>query len=472
MISVRARRARIRTDSLEHEPAPDAVALLRVGRHPHQPSLYFGHDLAGDDHDVAGAQPAAPRPRSPRSGRRRAGTPAAPSTGQDLEPRRRRGQSTGTPASENAARTMSAVASTSDISSGTARTVDVRHRAPGRRCAPASRPAAPRRTRGASRSAGPPPRRVVATPIAARHASAMPRTGRSFDDRRDARRSARRPSPARSRRPGTASTVPTLTTGFDGASSTTSARGDRVQHARRRRRLVGADRHDRVRRQRRLVADPPLLEVDRVPLARRPGRRPRRGSPPGRRTSAAASRPAASARTAPRSPRRAGSRRAASGCAPGGWRCPCRPGRTTPSPAPYAASSSLTVQLSPVRPQPRSASMPPPRVYMQVSRSGQIRRPCSHTSSPVFTSAVTSCATGTGQPSACLTPCRNRAPPTPPTTTTTFTPAILARAGSRPSAPEEEREVAHRGAGLVAADRAEHGVRDVEEHVGRRRARR
>ena len=44
--------------------------------------------------------------------------------------------------------------------------------------------------------------------------------------------------------------------------------------------------------------------------------------------------------------------------------------------APYAASSSLTAQVSPTRPQPRSGSAAPPRVYMTLSRSGQIRRPC------------------------------------------------------------------------------------------------
>ena len=52
------------------------------------------------------------------------------------------------------------------------------------------------------------------------------------------------------------------------------------------------------------------------------------------------------------------------------------------------------------RPQPRPESMPPPRVYMQVSRSGQIRMPCIRTSSPTLTMAVMSWLPGasTGSP--------------------------------------------------------------------------
>src|SRR5256885_12796364 len=111
--------------------------------------------------------------------------------------------------------------------------------------------------------------------------------------------------------------------------------------------------------------------------------------------------------------------------------------------APYAASSSRTAHVSPARPQPRSVSMPPPRVYMQVSRSGQIRRPCSQMSSPVFTIAVTPCSDGpapnAGSPSAAFTPSRNRAPPTPPTITTTFMAAILS------PQPEEEVVVSEPG---------------------------
>src|SRR5690349_25142199 len=69
--------------------------------------------------------------------------------------------------------------------------------------------------------------------------------------------------------------------------------------------------------------------------------------------------------------------------------------------------------------------MPPPRVYMQVSRSGQMRRPCNQMSSPTLTTAVISCSLSpgptAGRPSAAFTPSRNRAPPTQPTSTVTFT---------------------------------------------------
>ena len=51
---------------------------------------------------------------------------------------------------------------------------------------------------------------------------------------------------------------------------------------------------------------------------------------------------------------------------------------------PYAASSSLACQVSSVRPQPRSVSMPSPRVYITVSRSGQTLSPCTQMSSPVL----------------------------------------------------------------------------------------
>src|SRR5690349_3720713 len=71
--------------------------------------------------------------------------------------------------------------------------------------------------------------------------------------------------------------------------------------------------------------------------------------------------------------------------------------------------------------------MPPPRVYITVSRSGQIRRPCKVTSSPVLTSAVIS-ASGT----AARTPRRNRAPPMPPATTTSRTPSSSHSLGQPP----------------------------------------
>ena len=90
---------------------------------------------------------------------------------------------------------------------------------------------------------------------------------------------------------------------------------------------------------------------------------------------------------------------------------------------------------------------------MQVSRSGQIRRPCSQTSSPVFTTAVTSCGDSRRRrsPSACFTPSRNRAPPTPPTTTTTFTLPILARAAVR-QRQKMNAKLPYARRGSVAAD--------------------
>ena len=56
--------------------------------------------------------------------------------------------------------------------------------------------------------------------------------------------------------------------------------------------------------------------------------------------------------------------------------------------APYAPISAITCQVSARRPQPRSSSPPRPRVYMIVSRSGQIRSPCSVMSSAVLPTTV------------------------------------------------------------------------------------
>ena len=56
---------------------------------------------------------------------------------------------------------------------------------------------------------------------------------------------------------------------------------------------------------------------------------------------------------------------------------------------PYAASSSLAFQVSAVRPHPRSGSMPPPRVYITVSRSGQTLSPWTQMSSAVLAITVT-----------------------------------------------------------------------------------
>ena len=61
--------------------------------------------------------------------------------------------------------------------------------------------------------------------------------------------------------------APTLTTGLDGASSTTSAVSMDFDDAGAGGRLVGADEREAVGRYLRAVAHPPLLEVDRPLLA-------------------------------------------------------------------------------------------------------------------------------------------------------------------------------------------------------------
>ena len=62
---------------------------------------------------------------------------------------------------------------------------------------------------------------------------------------------------------------------------------------------------------------------------------------------------------------------------------------------PYASSSSLALQVSSLRPQPRSRSMPSPRVYITVSRSGQTLSPWIHRSSAVLAMTVTSASAAT-----------------------------------------------------------------------------
>src|SRR5690348_954432 len=118
--------------------------------------------------------------------------------------------------------------------------------------------------------------------------------------------------------------------------------------------------------------------------------------------------------------------------------------------------------------------MPPPRVYMQVSRSGQMRRPWSQMSSPTLTTAVTS-TSGSSR-----TPSRKRAPPTPPTSTVTFTfaayvashgPVVARReAGPEPGTAEARRlDVAH-GPLPLRRVRGEHlGEPDVVERAAEQR---
>src|SRR4051794_8757396 len=114
--------------------------------------------------------------------------------------------------------------------------------------------------------------------------------------------------------------------------------------------------------------------------------------------------------------------------------------------APYVASSSRTRKLSSARPQPRSAEMPSPRVYITVSRSGQTRSPNIVMSSPLLPTTVMS------WPSA-RRPSRKREPPMPPANTVTRTPRIVAarrtKAGMRPA-----RRVARMQATTMAMRRA------------------
>ncbi len=122
---------------------------------------------------------------------------------------------------------------------------------------------------------------------------------------------------------------------------------DRVDHAGSGRGLLEADEHQRLGGDAGAQPDPVLLEVHHPTAARRV--RVGHGDVRldavvghGQQPDAAGS---ASAGTGPRSPRRAGSRRRASGCAPGGWRGRGRRGRTrwaprrTPRARPWRARS-------------------------------------------------------------------------------------------------------------------------------------
>ena len=121
VISVRARRARMRTDS-----SNTSLRRIRsrssgsVGTRTSRPSTLDTILLVTTTTSPERSHRAAVGDRAGQVVAR--AELRQPVDGQDLEPRRRSGQSTDTPASENAARTISAVASTSDISSGTART--------------------------------------------------------------------------------------------------------------------------------------------------------------------------------------------------------------------------------------------------------------------------------------------------------------------------------------------------------------
>ena len=201
---------------------------------------------------------------------------------------------------------------------------------------PASRRA--RRRAPGRRSAAPTPAALTSTPIAVSSCSAMPRTWRAADDGGEADDRRRRGARAPRGRRGTPRMVPTETTGLDGGSSDQVGVGDRVDA----RPGPGVDvlepddDHGLGRAPRRAAA--PSTPGSARPGARsgRRGRRSRRGSRPGRRSSAAGVRVADVGLPAPAQRlgdlRRAGSRRRASGCGPGGWRCRGRRGRTRSAP--------------------------------------------------------------------------------------------------------------------------------------------
>ena len=227
------------------------------------------------------------------------------------------------------------------------------HRDPDRRQQPVSHARAPARRRGSRRSRPPAPRACAA--------------------------------PARM--PGTARIGPIETTGLLGATRIRSAVADASVTPGAGRAASMPTRTTASASGRGVQPHPVLLEVDGPPAAggRSVGdgdvgldpvvghrQQPQRGSPASQRGQ----------RRGHLRQRIAGVR--AAGCGRDGCRGPGRRGRTRSARRRTRASSSITRQLSSRRPQPRSASAPPPRVYIIVSRSGQIRRPCRVMSSAVL----------------------------------------------------------------------------------------
>src|SRR5688500_2038730 len=89
----------------------------------------------------------------------------------------------------------------------------------------------------------------------------------------------------------------------------------------------------------------------------------------------------------------------------------------------YDSSSVRALHVSSLRPHPRSTSMPSPRVYITVSRSGQTLSPWIHQSSAVLATTVTSVSADPPGTRPVRRPWRrpwtNLAPPTPPERTVT-----------------------------------------------------
>ena len=251
-----------------------------------------------------------------------------------------------------------------------------RRRRPARRRAtrPAPRPAA-------GRSAAPRRRALVSTPIAVRHASAMPRTGAPPITGLMPTTGAAVVRSA-SRTPGIARIVPTETTGFDGGTTTTSASaiaastpGAGVAVARFvcTNRAAGSAARCRTHHSSKWISWPSAVTTCVSTSS----------SVIGSSVTPGAHRSARRAVTCDSgSPSRSSSVRAR-------WVARSRsPSVNHSQPRPYAARSSLVRRLSSRRPQPWSSCTAPPSVYIRVSRSGQTRTPCSHMSSPVFAMTV------------------------------------------------------------------------------------
>ena len=101
----------------------------------------------------------------------------------------------------------------------------------------------------------------------------------------------------------------------------------------------------------------------------------------------------------------------------GAWRGRCHRGETR-SHRPVARARPCTGTCRRFGPQPRFSSTTPESAYSTVSTSGEMRRPCRVTSSPVLTTTV-SCASG----AAACSPRAKREPPTPPASATTLSTA-------------------------------------------------
>ena len=214
----------------------------------------------------------------------------------------------------------------------------------------------------------------------------MPRTGAApmIGDRPT---TGRRRRPQRSRMPGTPRIVPIDTTGLLGAISTMSASA--IASATPGAGLASSTPTwtNAMRRDLGPVLDPPLLEVDRPPGAVEVDDDVRLAALVGHRQQPHAGLPALAQRGGDVGERVAGVEHLGADQVGGDVEvAEAEPGRLD------AVDRQLVLDPPGLvaRPQPRSVSMPPPRVYITLSRSGQTRSPCTVMSSPVLTIAVIS----------------------------------------------------------------------------------